>query len=240
MDRWTRALITAVITAAMTSVAPAVRADDAEVVAQTGDKVWYAADVTGYEQDTYVNQCDQDLAKLVPGVAAIITAVTPYVMCTYRIPYGEGILQEYLDQTTARASAPPSQRRSDREIWDEVARRHPARAQCARGFAAETKIGVDYVECVRRYRPSEACPRGGGIRVPDGRLVAFTDTADERKCSRDTATCPAGASPIPRKALPGLDGCYRCPAGELDAAETVAWRKGSEKGQRVLCKARKS
>jgi hypothetical protein len=214
--------------------------EEPEIVAQDGPTYWYATDVVDFVQETYLNQCDKDVARLAPGTDAIVKSVRPIVICSYRIPYGEGILDEYLERSSARQKAPPSQRRTDQQIWADLVKKYPARGACAKGFAPESRVGVSYLECNRSYRGKEACPLGGEIRVADGRLVPFTERPEERKCSRDTTACPAGFTALPKGGLAGLVGCYRCPAGELDSAETQAWRRGKLLAPRVLCRARRS
>lgn len=227
----------ALVGAALLAAALGAPAEELDVVAQDAKAVWYAVDVTEFVQESYVNQCDRDLERLAPGVEAIVKTVRPRVVCTYRIPYADGLLEAYQERSAAEQAAPPSRRRPVQKIWAELVRKYPVKGACAKGFATEAHLGVPYVECVRSYAGKEACPLGGEIRVPDGRLVAFTDHPAERKCSRDTSACPAGSTALPADGAAGLSGCYRCPSGELDLVETQAWRRAGVRSARVLCRA---
>jgi hypothetical protein len=226
-----RALLLAV---ALAAPSPGVQAQDACLPAfQVGTAVWYAFEPQPRTASVSDSGCTAAAGKRAQVVVFPLGSRT-VIYCDLALSLPAAMQADLEVSQRQEAAGLPSARRSLPALWAELLRRYASALTCAPGFRrmSEASSGVPSVWCRRQLSATELCPRTGS---------AFSDGT----CT--SMACPAGMVDLDLSTGGKLTGCGRCPAGQLDLAESLASRDQPARSSAdhppvtaVLCKARAS
>jgi hypothetical protein len=229
--RWRGRLLLALLGVGALAQAAAARAEEVcHAEYRAGPSVWYAVE-TQPRVSTVVDSGCVSAAGGRPGVSFFVRGTREVIACDLELAIPAAMTAELGAAQVQGATALPTRQRTLAATWKDLVRKHSPELPCAAGFQrmSDTSSGVPSVWCRKQLTAAELCPAGS----------AFADGV----C---TATaCPDGTVELERTTGGRLAGCFRCPAGQLDLEESVAWRdqpswSSTRQGPvtAVLCKAR--
>lgn len=212
---------------------PAPRVEAAEACQaeyRAGPWVWYAVETQQRVSTTRASGCTT-ATEARPQVSYFVKGSREVIACDLELPLPPAMKAELDAAQLEGANALPSRRPTLTATWGALVRKYAPLLRCEPGFRrmSDTASGVPSVWCRRELTARELCPRG--------------TTFDQGSCS--SMACPAGTVDLDLSTGGKLSGCSRCPAGQLDVGESLAWKGQSSWASAgrgpvtaILCKAR--
>lgn len=214
-------------------LAPAagVKAEDAcHLEYRAGPWVWYAVETRQRVSTTRVSGCTT-ATEARPQVLFLERGSREVIACDLELPLPPAMKAELDAAQLQGVHTLPSQRPTLNATWRALLRKYSPLLRCEPGFQrmSDASSGVPSVWCRRELTARELCPPG--------------TTFSQGTCS--SMACPAGTVDLDRSTGGKLSGCSRCPAGQLDVGESLAWKGQSSWASAglgpvsaILCKAR--
>lgn len=197
---------------------------------QSGPWIWYSVETQQRVSTTRVSGCTT-LTGARPQVLFLARGLREVIACDLELPLPPGMKAELDAAQLQGARTLPSRRPTLVATWRALVRKYSPLLRCEPGFRrmSDASSGVPSVWCRRELTARELCPSG--------------TTFSEGTCS--SMACPAGTVDLDVSTGGKLSGCSRCPAGQLDVAESLAWKgqspwasAGRGPVTAILCRAR--
>lgn len=231
-SRHPAALLARLLWAVLCALGLAARAEAEETCRaefQVGSSIWYAAQPHDRVSTTVASGC-RAATGAQPQVLFFLKGERELIACDQALALPPAMRSELDAAQLEGLSVLPSRRPTLEATWRELVGKYSPALRCADGFQrmSDASSGVPSVWCRRHLTRRELCPKG--------------TTFEEGGCA--SLACPADTLDLDRLTGGRLSGCFRCPVGQLDVEESVAWKgqsswssSGSGPVTAVLCRA---